>query len=79
MIHIFYGRETEKIEDFNQNLVWLRQLLQRNFPEIIIVENDFEIEDPECFEVYIYGVGPVSKRDGNNRLMLYKKESSSEW
>ena len=44
----------------------------------IIIENDFIIDDPNIFEVYIYGVGPVNKRDGFNRIPLFKKDQP-EW
>lgn len=28
----------------------------------------------EGFDAYIYGVGPVNKRDGSNRTLLFKKD-----
>jgi hypothetical protein len=58
-------------------LNWLKKVLDSFFPEIIILENEIEIYDQNLFEAIIYGVGPLAKRDGNSRILLFRKESES--
>ena len=61
----------ERFESID-NVEWLKKTLGKIFKNIQIDE-DFS----EGFEAYIFGVGPVSQRDGSDRLLLYKKDTES--
>jgi hypothetical protein len=60
------------------NLIWLKEVLTKFFPDILFIDNEIDQPTYDTFECFIYGVGPLAKRDGQNRVVLFKKDAE-DW
>lgn len=78
LVHFFYSTVIVGFEKLQANLTWLKGVLVKYFPDIIFIENEIDVSTYDSFESFIYGVGPLAKRDGQNRITLFKKDNE-DW
>lgn len=72
--HYDYCRhsEDEYVNAFNE----IGNEISEKFPEVNIIGNHEKGNYLGCFDIYLRGVGPVQKRDGQGRYFIFRKNQA---